>query len=225
MRRVLLGAAVLAAVLGPVVPWRRVFPNFGVVVPGRVYRSAQPEGRVARVVREHRLASVLNLRAGSLADPFYVEELRTTEALGVDFYDFPMDAGRRPTRRELLTLLDLFGRCRYPLLIHCKSGADRTGLVSALYLLAVEGRPPREARRAFTLRHGHVPVLGAQRLHEPIDEYHAWLGRRRLAHTPERFRAWVETEYQSPDRAAAVRPLRPGPRPQIARGRAAARPR
>ena len=36
---------------------------------------------------------------------------------------------------------ELFERVEYPILMHCKSGADRVGLMSALYL-------PREARRA-----------------------------------------------------------------------------
>ena len=61
---------------------------------------------------------------------------------GLEFYDLPMSACRRPTRRELLVLLDLFEHCRYPLLIHCKSGSDRTGLASALYLMSRRGEPP-----------------------------------------------------------------------------------
>src|SRR5262249_57216146 len=96
-------------------------------------------GWVEPLIRGRRIASVLNLRGGSLADTFYQEEVRVTHALGVDFYDLPMSATRRPSRRELLLLLDLFGRCRYPLLIHCKEGSDRTGLACAPYLMASRG--------------------------------------------------------------------------------------
>lgn len=197
--------------------------NFGVVARDRVYRAAQPEGgTLGRLIRERNLASVLNLRAGSPADPFYAEEVRVTRAHGVDFYDFPMSATRRPTRRELLVLLDLFGRCRYPLLIHCKSGSDRTGLASALYRMSGEGVRPGEAQRELTLAHGHVPIGGTARLHEPLIEYQGWLEARRLSHTPERLRRWVETDYHDPDPATAFRPLRPGPRDVLARGTARA---
>ena len=72
-------------------------------------------------------------------------------------------------------LLDLFDSCRYPLLIHCKSGADRTGLASGLYLMARRGVPPGEALRAFSVLHGHFPIGGPEHLHEPIEEYAAWL--------------------------------------------------
>jgi protein tyrosine phosphatase (PTP) superfamily phosphohydrolase (DUF442 family) len=191
--------------------------NFGVVEPGRVYRSAQPGEGLEETIRAHRLATVLNLRGGSRADAFYANEVRVTQQAGVDFYDFPMSAVRRPTREELLTLLDLFPRCRYPLLIHCKSGADRTGLASALYLMCMKGLDPAEARGAFSLNYGHVPLAGTQRLHDPLDEYERWLSERKLTHSAERFRAWVANDYQSRGSARDIRPLRPGPRESVAR--------
>jgi hypothetical protein len=200
-------------VTGAVVFWRPLFVgNFGVVEPGRVYRSAQPTSGLPQLIQDRELASILNLRGGSRADAWYVAEVRAARASGVDFYDLPMAATRRPGRRELLALIDLFRRCRYPLLIHCKQGADRTGLATALYRMVVQGVGPEEAMDSFTLAHGHVPLGGTQHLHEPIDEYAAWLAVRKLEHTPERLRAWVETSYQSPEPPGPSRPLGPGPR-------------
>ena len=131
---------------------------------------------------------------------------------GLEFYDLPMSACRRPTRRELLVLLDLFEHCRYPLLIHCKSGSDRTGLACALYLMSRRGEPPGWAVREFTLRHGHVPLFGPEHLHEPFREYEAWLEARGLDHSPARFRDWVEHDYQADDLATNIPRLPPGPR-------------
>jgi protein tyrosine phosphatase (PTP) superfamily phosphohydrolase (DUF442 family) len=191
--------------------------NFGVVDRGRVYRSAQPEDNLNRLVRERRIASILNLRGGSPDDSFYANEVAVAKSQGIDFYDFPMSATQRPSRRELLVLLDLFGRCRYPLLIHCKSGSDRTGLASALYLMDRAGVAPRDALGSFSLYYGHVPLLGTRRLHEPFDEYDAWLKARNLEHTPDRLRSWVERDYRSDDSAAGILPLPEGPRAWHAR--------
>lgn len=223
-RRVAFGTlAVLAAT--SCVCWNQWFRgNFGVVEPGRVYRSAQPGAGFERLVRRRNLASVLNLRGGSIADSWYAQEVRVTREAGVDLYDFPMSPSRRPTRRELLTLLDLFPRCRYPLLIHCKSGSDRTGLASALYLMEIANLGPEDAEKAFTLFYGHVELFGRKHLHEPLDEYAAWLRARGLAHTPERLRNWVEHEYQSDDDGGTFRPLRPGPREQRVAGAHASGP-
>ncbi len=186
--------------------------NRGVVDPGLVYRAAQPADDLVRLIRADGLASVLNLRGGGPDDPWYAAEVEATRDAGVDFYDLPMSATRRPSRRELLTLLDLFGRCKYPLLIHCKSGADRTGLAAGLYLMARREAPPDRAEEAFSLTHGHVPLFGPERLHEPFREYAAWLTSNGLAHTPGRLLDWVKHDYRADDPLVAIEPPRPGPR-------------
>jgi Tyrosine phosphatase family len=197
--------------------WRPLFTgNVGVVDPGKVFRSAQPFGRLDTLARQYSLASVLNLRGGSQDDPWYAEEVRETERLAIDLFDFPMSATRRPTRKELLVLLELLGRCRYPLLIHCKSGSDRTGLATALYRTFRLGEPPVSALRAFSLEYGHVPLFGPQHLHEPFFEYQSWLHDRGLNHTPERFLDWVKHDYRDKNPTSEFEPLRPGPRGAIA---------
>ena len=193
-----------------------VHGNFGELVAGKVYRSAQPHGRMRQILLNYQIASVLNLRGGSDDDPWYVEEVRETDDLKVDLYDFPMSATRRPSRRELLVLLDLFERCRYPLLIHCKSGSDRTGLACALYLTSQRGESPEQALRAFSIFFGHVPLGGPQHLHEPLLEYNAWLRERGLTHTPARFLDWVKRDYRDDEPLPKFTPLRPGPRAKVA---------
>ena len=217
MRRTVVRAALLAAVLGLSVPGALLMRpwldgNVGIVDPGLVIRSAQPTTQLARLIHDHRLASILNLRGGASRDPWYSAEVRTLEASGVDFFDLPLSATRRPSRRELLLLIDVLDRCRYPLLIHCKAGADRTGLASAIYLMTHRGKPPLEAARAFTLIHSHVPLFGPEHLHEPLEEYAAWLDSRKLPHTPQRFRDWVKNDYASGDPHIDPPPLAPGPR-------------
>jgi protein tyrosine phosphatase (PTP) superfamily phosphohydrolase (DUF442 family) len=190
--------------------------NFAVVDPGRVYRSAQPRANLTDLLdsKRYRPASILNLRGGSEADWWYSAEVNAARDRGIDFYDIPLSAVRRPTRRELLTLIELFGRCRYPLLIHCKSGADRTGLASGLYLMTCRGVPPEQALAAFSAAHGHFPIAGPEHLHEPFTEYAEWLKARGLTHTRERLRSWVEHDYQAIDAEPAMITVRPGPRAQ-----------
>jgi hypothetical protein len=211
-----LGKATAVLVLLGILCWEFRRPlflaNFGVVDPDRVFRSAQPTDQLDRWIKEYQVRSILNLRGGTPADRWYQAELSTSQARGVLFYDLPLSAIRRPGRRELLWLIDVLGHCRYPLLIHCKSGADRTGLASALYLLMQRGEPPERAENAFSLAFGHLPLFGTEHLHEPLREYAAWLKSRRLAHTPEQFRAWVRSEYRAPDAKSDPAPLQPGPR-------------
>jgi hypothetical protein len=193
-------------------PW--FHGNLGIVDAGRVIRSAQPTTRLHEWIRDHQLRAILNLRGGRAADWWYDAEVRAAEAGHVAFYDLPLSATRRPSRRELLMLIDTLNSCPYPLLIHCKSGADRTGLAAAVYLMIQRGESPERAKQAFSLEHGHIPLGGTERLHEPIDEYAAWLAARRLAHSPERFRDWVKSHYDPADGSPDPPRLRPGPRPR-----------
>jgi hypothetical protein len=217
-RRIALAAASVLIVLACSLCWvfRRPWfqGNLGIVDAGRVMRSAQPTSQLTAWIREYHLRSILNLRGGSSDDWWYNAEVRAARGGGVSFYDFPLSATRRPTRRELLVLINTLNSCPYPLLIHCKSGADRTGLASALYLMLRCGVPPERAEMAFTLEHGHVPLGGPEHLHEPLDEYAAWLAARGLSHSPDRFREWVKHDYESPGGDEEPARLEPGPRPR-----------
>jgi protein tyrosine phosphatase (PTP) superfamily phosphohydrolase (DUF442 family) len=189
--------------------------NLGIVDEGRVIRSAQPTSQLLEIIRTHRLASILNLRGGSSHDWWYKAEVQAAQKNGVAFYDLPLVATRRPTRRQLLQLIDTLSKCNYPLLIHCKAGADRTGLASAIYLMTLKGEPPRQAMRAFSIYYNHVPFFGTEHLHEPLEEYAEWLEAQRLEHTPERFRSWIKDDYRSPDPAVDPPVVKPGPRRPI----------
>lgn len=216
LRRIALATATVLVVLALSLCWTFRRPwfqgNLGVVDAGRVIRSSQPTSQLAAWIHDYRLRSILNLRGGGPSDWWYDAEVKAARDNGVAFYDFPISATKRPTRRELLVLIDTLRSCPYPLLIHCKSGADRTGLASALYLMIERGVPPGRAEDAFTLEHGHIPLCGPERLHEPLHEYANWLAARGLAHTPGRFRDWVRDVYTSPDGPEDPPPLKPGPR-------------
>lgn len=188
--------------------------NVGAVDPGKVYRCAQPKGNLDDLIAELQPGSILNLRGGWYTDSWYAAEVEATEQAGIDFYDFPMKANRRPSRAELLTLIDLLDRCRYPLVIHCKSGADRTGLASALYRLVVLGHSPDEALEEFSIFYSHIPLAGPERLHEPFKEYRDWLQVEGKTHEPSLFRDWVVHHFRDEGSAedALLAPLTPGPR-------------
>lgn len=195
--------------------WRRFlfFGNVDVIDSGNFIRAAQPKGNLIPLLDRYRPATVINLRGGSWNDPWYAAEAEEAEKRGIAFYDFPLSAVRRPSRKELLSLIGILDRSRSPILVHCKSGSDRTGLATGLYYLTRLKRPPDEAESlGFSIWRGHVPLFGPERLHEPFDEYAAWLAKNGLTHNPERFRRWVADDYADGEPRAKILPVRPGPR-------------
>jgi protein tyrosine phosphatase (PTP) superfamily phosphohydrolase (DUF442 family) len=134
--------------------------NFHVVSAGRVYRSAQMDaGDLTRAIRDYGIKSVLNLRGQNANQEWYRAETDTTLRLGVEHLDFGLSAGREVGDAEMDLILSAIDRAPKPLLVHCKSGADRTGLVGALYLYGIEGKSAETADRELTVFCGHFPLL------------------------------------------------------------------
>ena len=77
-------------------------------------------------------------------------------------------------------------------MFHCKSGADRAGFVSALYLNMVAGHPMEEAAKQLSLRHLHVGFTPKGVLDYDLSVY---LERNRRS--PISFRDWFISEYNA----------------------------
>jgi protein tyrosine phosphatase (PTP) superfamily phosphohydrolase (DUF442 family) len=132
--------------------WR----NWGVVAPGRLYRSNHPlPWQLRLAARHHGIRTVINLR-GNRAD-CGADALSRAEAarLGLAHIDAPFESRGAPHKDRILRLAAIFQDMQEPALIHCKSGADRTGLAAGLWLM-LQGRPVAEALAQLSLRHGHV---------------------------------------------------------------------
>jgi protein tyrosine/serine phosphatase len=76
-------------------------------------------------------------------------------ALGLDHIDMAFESRGAPHRDRVLRFHALYLQMAKPMLLHCKSGADRAGLAAGLVLL-FEGGTARDALRQLSLRFGHV---------------------------------------------------------------------
>jgi predicted protein tyrosine phosphatase len=169
--------------------------NTHVVVPGRVYRTAQlTPAQLDQFVRRHGVRTVVNLRGRPFAD-WYPAEARATQALGVSQEDVTTSASRLPSPGEVRRLIEVFDRSEHPLLIHCQQGADRTGLAAGVYLLLYTDAAFETARRQCSPRYGHLAMLEAAWMDEFFDLYERWLADRGASHTPSNFRHWATEVY------------------------------
>lgn len=177
---------------------RRPSPGrFGIVDAERVYRCSRRRAYGAGLLDARRIASVLNLGHPVDRRSWRVEEIKEVVGHGVDVDEARIRADRRPSRDELLAILDALESCPYPLLIHCTDGGARTSLASAIHLMAVRGVPPDLAESASCgPRVGRGAVRGEERPRGPILEYRAWLDLLDHSHSRRRFRAWLRREYR-----------------------------
>lgn len=166
MRRIIIstfaGLVALSALIGGYIGFQMLTGNMHEVLPGELYRSAQPTAAdLARYQKEYGIKSVINLRGENEGSPWYDEEIAATNQLGLTHYNFRMKSSRELSQEQALALIDLMKNAPKPLLIHCRAGADRTGLASAVYFAAIAGKNEWESERQLWLSYGHVPRVGA----------------------------------------------------------------
>ncbi len=167
----------------------RVFwTNLAEVVPG-VWRSNQPSQARVRRYKEMGIETILYLR-GHKTQSFRLLEVEACQELGIEFRVAEMAARNAPHRDRLLELLDLFDVIERPFLMHCKSGADRAGLASALYLLHVEDASLDRAREQLSFRFLHIKSSRTGILDHFLDTYKA-----DTKDTPMPIKEWIATRY------------------------------
>ena len=91
--------------------------------------------------------------------------------LGLVYVTLPFFSREAPSRTAIADAAAFLAAAEYPILIHCKSGADRAGFLSALYLIVQEGVPVAEARHQLSLRHFHFRTSRTGILDAVFDAY------------------------------------------------------
>ena len=110
--------------------------NLREVVPGKVYRSAQPsENQLKKIIKEYGIKTVINLRAKKTKD--YEKEKLVTDQFGIKFVRMDLSRSKLVPTSELQRLVEVLETAQTPVLLHCKSGVDRSGFVSALAAMAI----------------------------------------------------------------------------------------
>ncbi|VAV88565.1 Protein tyrosine phosphatase [hydrothermal vent metagenome] len=169
---------------------RSFWTNMHVVAPG-VYRSNQPTHARFIKLKAMGIRSIVNLRGDGGAAHYLVEE-ESCQQLGLSLINVAMQARLAPARADIDALIRAFRAAEKPFVMHCKSGADRAGFASVIYLLVIEGRPLAEARKMLGLRFLHLKWSRAGILDFILDQYEA-----HHTDTGISFKDWIATDYDS----------------------------
>lgn len=146
--------------------------NFHTITAGEAYRSAQmDQDELEYYIHKYAIRSIINLRGKRTGEPWYTEEVTVSKKDGVRHYDIRLSASKAPTPREVRELLHLFQVAPRPVLIHCKAGADRSGLAAALWKMVVDGAPKSVAQEQLSILYGHMPFGPTQALDTFLEKW------------------------------------------------------
>lgn len=161
------------------------------------WRSAQPAPHQVRAIARQGIRTIVNLRGERVCGSYWWER-KACEDAGIRMINFPVGSRAAPTRDEIHRARELFATVEYPILMHCKSGADRAGVMSVLYRHFREGVPIEEAIKELSLKYGHIKQADTGVLDSVFERYLS-----DSAETPMTFIEWVDTVYD-PDEVKAT---------------------
>jgi tyrosine-protein phosphatase SIW14 len=126
-------------------------------IDGVLYRGAQPEDYAYNELRNVGIAVVVDFRH---SEDEIASEKRAVEANGMRFVSLPWTSRRGPIHDQVLAFLNLMrenpGK---KIFVHCARGADRTGLMVALYRITFDHWSVDEALEEMKSFHHHTLLL------------------------------------------------------------------
>ncbi len=161
---------------------------------GGMYRENQPSPERIAVLADEGIKTILNLR-GPSPKGFYLLECEACETHNIELIDFRVYSRDVHTVEKIRGARDLFERIEYPAVMHCKSGADRTGFMGVLYRHFHMGDTIAQALASeLTLKKLHVKQGKTGMLDFFFDDYLKYAEGNDIT-----FMEWVETVYDPVD--------------------------
>ncbi|WP_417467155.1 fused DSP-PTPase phosphatase/NAD kinase-like protein [Maricaulis sp.] len=159
-------------------------------VGGGLWRANQPSPDRLEWLAAEGFKTILNIRGPQPGVCYYDFEREACELHGLALHDMPFGSREAPYVDRIQRAVKIFESIEYPALVHCKSGADRAGLVSVLFALTQLKLPYDEAIEHLSLKYLHVKAGKTGVLDYFFETYRAY-----NEANPIDFMDWVETVY------------------------------
>jgi protein tyrosine/serine phosphatase len=112
-------------------------------ITANIYRSAQPTADGMRALKEMGIRTVISFRA-------YHDDSKMLAGTGIREVRIPINTWDVRDNQVVAAMKALKREQDGPFLIHCQHGADRTGLMSAMYRIVVQGWDKQRAIEEMT---------------------------------------------------------------------------
>ncbi len=167
----------------------RVLYNNRHQISDEAWRSAQPAPHHLRLAASRGIRTIINLRSDQSFGTRWLEE-HACERHGLKLVNVTLRSRAAPSLKELFEARRVLENADYPILIHCKSGSDRAGLMSALYRIVRRGETVEVAKSELSLKFGHIRQADTGILDYFFEAYLADDAKKSV-----NFWTWVSTVY------------------------------
>jgi protein tyrosine/serine phosphatase len=139
----------------------------------KAYRSSQPTMYQLRgIVRKYGIRTVVNLKGENRNSGYFLLERQACKKLGVAMVNHTIYSRKMPDRNTIKKARSMLEGVDYPILLHCKAGADRVGIISTLYQYFMENLSMEASIRELRFwPYGHIRYAKAGKMDFFFDEF------------------------------------------------------
>lgn len=139
------------------------------------FRSSQPTmWQLRRMVRKYGIKTILNLKGDNPDSPYLAFEREQCAKLGVKLVDVEIKSRETPWPEDVRNAKDLFEAIEYPMWMHCKAGADRTGIYATLFQYFHQHIPVEQTNQLKLWPFGHIRLSEAGKIDNYLELYKAY---------------------------------------------------
>ncbi len=159
-------------------------------ISDEAYRSAQPTmEQLERYVKKYGFKTIVNLKNANPKSAYYQFEKEKCEKLGITLIDVNVASRAILRPEQVKRAKEIFETAEYPIWIHCKAGADRTGIYATLYQYFRENTPIERTNQLSFWPFGHLKASKAGK----VDFYFEQFLKYKKEHPEAEFFEWSQT--------------------------------
>lgn len=163
-------------------------------------RSAHPTPMQVQKAANRGIKTIVNLRGEHILGASLLSK-EAADKSGIATRYLKLRSRDAPEVETILEAKRLFDEIEYPVLFHCKSGADRAGLAAALFVLLKMNGSAGQALKQLSLRYGHIRQAKTGLLDKFLENYRAFNHKQ-----PIDFLDWVQNHYDREQVRALYKP-------------------
>jgi len=172
---------------------RSLFRNF-YALSNNAYRSNHPSPRfIKKLHKKQGVKTIISMRRADTTGAYLLEK-EACDKYGITLINHPMSSRSLPDVDKVLQAKQILETAEYPILIHCKSGADRAGMMSVFYQLFIEKKSIDESLKQLSMKYGHFRWAETGKLDYFFDDYLAF----KAKNPGTEFLDWLENHYDKP---------------------------
>jgi protein tyrosine/serine phosphatase len=137
-----------------------------------IYRSSQPTmWQLKRIKEKYNIKTIVNLKDANRNCAYFLFEEEKCKELGLELINVNIRSRAFPKYEQILKYKEVMENMEGPVLIHCKAGADRTGIFCTLYQYFIEKKQIKETNQLKFWPYGHVKYSDAGRIDYYFEQF------------------------------------------------------